>query len=450
MIEPKNQQHDEGGLEYPHEDWRGFLRHHFGPSLLWALLGIGGSHIVLAPTMGSLYGLVSIWIILVIYGVKYGAWELGIRYNYGVGKNPIEGYGDLPGPKHWGQWLPLIVYLIGWTVILAAVGGNVAAFLSALFPGLSFMAAYLLQILIALILVVFSTYNWLENFLRVFVLLLALLIVIGVFISPPSGEQISSTIFSMPDITTPVFLSLFAAMAGYAPTGLSTTAVIGSWSVAKKQGARALRERNIDPKDERYQDYIASWIKVGRRDYNIGFLFSLVMIISMILLATSVLYPKPPSDQNIAFAIGNILKESIGGWTFYVIIIGAIAALYSTIVTVLDGASRVDADLLPLVLEKEMDKEKTRKILAVIMVAASILPILIIGQLPITLLVFSAALMSILQIFFYFANYFIVKKHLPQRFQPRIGGKIYLFVSIGIVVFFGIIGAMGRLGLVGG
>jgi Mn2+/Fe2+ NRAMP family transporter len=436
-------------LEFPNEDWGGFFKKHFGPSMLWALLGIGGSHIILAPTMGAFFGGFSIWVILLIYAVKYGAWDLGVRYNYGVGRNPIEGYGDLPGPKHWGQWLTLIIYLVGWTVIVAAVGTSTAAFASALVPGVTLSQAYVVLIIIALAMVFFAKYNWLERFLRIFVLLLALLIIVGLFFPPPNAATLGATLFQFPDVTSAAFLGMFAALAGYAPTGLSTTAVIGSWSMAKKQGARVLKEQNLDPHDERYGDYIAAWIKTGRRDYNIGFIFSLVLIITMVLLSTAVLYPEPPTDANIAIAIGNILRDSVGAWTRYVILVGAFAALYSTVITVLDGASRVDADLLPLVLERPMNTENVRRILLLVMGAASILPILIIGQLPVTLLIFSAALMSILQIFFYFANYFIVRRHLPKRFQPGRRTRAYYWVSIVIVVLFGAVGALGRLGLVG-
>ncbi|MFP4067936.1 MAG: Nramp family divalent metal transporter [Spirochaetaceae bacterium] len=444
-----SQRNGEPTLEYPSENWAGFFKKHFGPSMLWALLGIGGSHIVLAPTMGALFGGFSIWVLLLIYAVKYGAWELGVRYNYGVGRNPIEGYGDLPGPKHWGQWLTLIVYIVGWTVIVAAVGSSTAAFAAALIPGVPLIAAYSVLIGLAVVVVMISRYNWLENLLRGFVVILGLLLIIGLFFSLPSAERLGSTLFEAPDLTSPVFLGLFAALAGYAPTGLSTTAVIGSWSMAKKQGARLLKEHNLDPHDEKYGDYIASWIKTGRRDYNIGFLFSLVLIISMVLLSTAVLYPNAPGDENIAIAIGSILEDSVGAWTFYIIVIGAFAALYSTVITVLDGASRVDADLLPLLLERPLNTEKLRRIIVLLMGLASLLPILIIGELPVTLLVFSAALMSILQIFFYFANYFIVQRHLPARFQPRLGARVYYWVSIVIVVLFGVVGALGRLGLVG-
>ncbi|MFB6114605.1 MAG: Nramp family divalent metal transporter [Halodesulfurarchaeum sp.] len=436
-------------LTYPETGWIGFLKEHLGPSLLWALIGIGGSHIVLAPTLGGLYGIFAVWIVGIVYVAKYGGWELGIRYNYGVGRNPVEGYGDLPGPAHWGQWLTMAIYLVGWTVILAAVGFTSATFAAAVVPGLSAIQLYVVLVALAMALTLFSRYQWLENIMKVFVIALASLVILGLFVSPPSGTVVARTAFSVPDVTAPAFLGLFAAMAGYAPTGLSTTVTIGSWSMAKDQGARALRDKNLDPHDERFHEYIEQWITVGMRDFRLAYVFSFVIILSMVFLSTAVLYPTPPKNQNVALAIGGLLRSSFGQWSFYALVVGGFAALYSTVITVMDGAARVNADILPLVLEREMDTERIRKGFVVLMGVASILPILAIGQLPVTLVIFSAALMAILQVFFYIANYFIVRKHLPEAFQPSTGQRVYYFITIAMVVLFGIMGAMGRLGLVG-
>lgn len=439
----------ETDLEYPAEDWVGFAREHLGPSLLWALVGIGGSHIVLAPTLGGLYGVFAVWIVTLVYAAKYGGWELGIRYNYGAGRNPVEAYGDLPGPDGWGQWLTLAIYLVGWTMIVAAVGTTTAAFAAALVPGYSLLQLYVVLVGAAMVLVLFARYQLVENVMKVFAVVLGLLVLLGVFVSPPAPSRIGATAFAAPDFTGAAFLGLFAAIAGYAPTGLSTTVTIGSWSMAKEQGARALRDRNLDPDDERFHEYIASWLRVGKRDFRIAYGLSYVLIVSMILLSTAVLYPKPPKDQNVAIAIANLLRGSFGAWSYYLLAAGAFAALYSTIITVLDGASRVDADVLSLVLDREIDDTRWRRIFVLYMGVASLLPLLVIGRLPVTLVVFSAALMAILQIFFYAANYYVVREHLPAPFQPTRRQKAYYAVSFVLVVLFGVMGAMGRLGLVG-
>ncbi|MFW5900206.1 MAG: Nramp family divalent metal transporter [Halodesulfurarchaeum sp.] len=436
-------------LEYPEEDWGGFIRNHLGPSLMWALLGIGGSHIVLAPTFGGLYGVFGVWVVALIFLAKYGGWELGIRYSYGIGRNPVEGYGDLPGPDHWGQVFTMLVYLVGWTVILASVGFSAATFLAELIPSVTPIQLYVGLIAFSVALTMVSSYSWIETLMKIFVIVLAGLVVLGVFVSPPAPSRVLETAFTVPDLTSPVFLGLFAALAGYAPTGLSTTVTIGSWSLAKKEGARALRRQDYDPTDERFRGYIASWMRTGTRDFRVAFGFSFLLIVSMILLSTAVLYPKPPQDADMAIAIGSILQEGFGEWTFYMVVAGAFAALFSTVVTVIDGAARVNADTLPLILERDMDTDRLRLGFILMMGTASIIPILVIGQLPVTLMVFSAALMAILQVFFYFANYYIVRKHLPEAFQPDRAHTAYYLVTMVLVGAFGVMGGLSRLGLVG-
>lgn len=436
-------------LEYPAEGWGGFLREHFGPSMLWALTAIGSSHIILAPTLGGLYGVFAVWIAALVFLVKYGGWELGVRYNYGVGRNPVEGYGDLPGPDGWAQWFTLFAVVVPQTVIMGAVGVGAASFTAAIVPGVAMLHAYVGLVGLATALVLLSKYDGIETVLKFFVVALAVLIVLGVFVAPPEPGVVAETAFAVPDVTSAAFLALFAAMAGFAPTGLATTITLGSWSLAKNQGARALREEGVDPHDERYADYIASWIRTGRRDFNLAYAFTFVLIVAMILLAANVLHPTPPTDGNLAIATGQLLEQSFGGWAYWAMMIGAFAALYSTVITLLDGAPRVASDILPLVLPHHVDRERTRKLFVVAMALVSIVPVLVIGQLPITLVVGAAVMIASLQFFYYLANYYIVREHLPARFRPGTGAKIYYAIATVLVFAFGLLGAAARLGFVG-
>jgi hypothetical protein len=64
-------------------------------------------------------------------------------------------------------------------------------------------------------------------------------------------------------------------------------------------------------------------------------------------------------------------------------------------------------------------------------------------------MIFSAALMAILQVFFYLANYYIVREHLPAAFQPGTARTIYYVLTMLLVAGFGVMGGLSRLGLVG-
>ncbi len=449
-TEPKTET-TESDLTYPSSGWTGFFRNHFGPSMLWALIGIGGSHIVIAPTMGATFGLVAIWMFGLIYAAKYGAWELGIRYNYGMGANPIEAYRDLPGPKNWALWLTIAVFTGMYTFITASVGMNSAAFVAALTPEW-FTApwAYVVFVGGAGALVLVSRYSLLEKALIGFTVAVGALVLLGVLVGPPSPERIAETAFAVPDLTGPAFVALFAAAAGFAPTGLSTSILIGSWSMAKEEGAGELRSKGLDPNDPAYHDYIRAWIRTGRRDFNIGYAFSFVLIVSMVILATNVLYPNPPTDDNLAFAIGSILSDSFGEWSYYAVLIGAFAALYSTVITLLDGAARATGDILPMALEDDsIDSERVRKLVVVGVVGVSSAMVLALGTVPVTLLLYVAAVLAVTEIFFYPANWYVVEKHLPEPFRPSRAWHAYYVVSLALVLAFGAMGATLRLGVIG-
>ncbi|WP_425603059.1 Nramp family divalent metal transporter [Halosolutus gelatinilyticus] len=438
-------------LTYPSSDWSGFFKNHFGPSMLWALISIGGSHIVIAPTMGASFGLVAIWMFGLIYVAKYGAWELGVRYNYGMGANPIEGYRDLPGPKNWALWLTIAVFTVMYTFITASVGMSSAAFVAALGPDwVTAPWAYVVFVSAAGALVLVSRYSLLEKVLIGFTVAIGVLVLLGVVVGPPSPERIAETAFAVPDLTGPAFVALFAAAAGFAPTGFSTSILIGSWSMAKGDGAGELRSKGLDPNDPAYHDYIRAWIRTGRRDFNVGYAFSFVLIVAMVILATNVLYPNPPEDANLAFAIGNILSDSFGAWSYYAMLIGAFAALYSTVITLLDGAARATGDILPLALEDEsIDSERVRKLVVVGVVVVSSAMVLALGNVPVTLLLYVAAVLAVTEIFFYPANWYVVENHLPKPFRPSRAWRAYYVGSLALVLLFGAMGAALRLGLIG-
>ncbi|MFO7926427.1 MAG: Nramp family divalent metal transporter [Halobacteriota archaeon] len=437
-------------LEYPSTDWVGFFKNHFGPSMLWALISIGGSHIVLGPEMAATFGLFAIWVFAFIYLAKYGAWELGIRYNYGAGGNPVEAYDQLPGPNNWMQWFTVFVFGVLYVAITGAVGMSTAALVAALTP-LSVPIAFVLLVGGAGLLVFYARYSLLEKILIGFTAMLGTLLVLGVTVGPPPSDVATQTLFSLnlSGDRTIAFVALFAAAAGFAPTGFSTSVLIGSWSMAKGQGAKQLAEYDLDPENETYHEYIRAWIATGRLDFNIGYALSFLLIVAMITLSVNVLYPEPPGDANFALAVGQILSESFGPWSFWAMMLGAIAALYSTVITLLDGASRAVGDILPMAAENEdLDSDRIRRIVLVLMVVVSSLTVLALGNIPVTFVVFVAALLAVTEIVFYPANWYVVKKNLPEAFHPSRAWTVYYVFSLLAVLAFGVMGAAVRLELV--
>ena len=78
---------------------------------------IGGSHLVLAPTAGAMFGYELLWLIVIAHLLKYHAFEFGPRLALAADMSLLEGYRRLPGPRNWALWLGAAVY----TTVVAVV-----------------------------------------------------------------------------------------------------------------------------------------------------------------------------------------------------------------------------------------------------------------------------------------------------------------------------------------
>ena len=159
--------------------------------------------------------------------------------------------------------------------------------------------------------------------------------------------------------------------------------------------------------------------------------------------------PEPIEDANFAFALGQVLSDSFGEWSFWAMIVGGFAALYSTVITLLDGASRATSDILPMVLEeRQPDPERVRRAVIVGTVVVSSAAVLALGNIPVTFVVTVAAILAVTESLFYPANWYVVKENLPAEFQPSRRWVAYYALSLTAVVIFGIMGAAAQLDLV--
>lgn len=447
---------EETGLIYPQSSWKGFLKEHAGPSLVWALLGIGGSHIVLSPTLGGAFGIFAIWVLGFIYLVKYGAWDLGIRYNYATGKRLISGYSGIPGPNNWAVWVSLLAIVNATIFNTAAVGISASAFATVGIP-LDLIPMYTALLVVTGAILILTDYGWLERFLLMFVILLVGLILLAVLAGPPSTAVISETVFNVGALSDPLFIALFASAAGLAPTALSSSLMLSSWSIAKNGGAKEVDKDNADITQKQYDEYVSRWLQTGLREFRIGYVFSFVLIISLALLSANILYPDPPADEDLALTIGQILSGTFGQWSFYVVVLGAFAALWSTVIAQLDGGSRalleiVDelADSIPSIrsaVGENPTTERANKVVVVLFLIASALPVIAFGGVPVTLVILFGVSLVVLEFFIYPANLYIVRSNLPKKFQPSKATMGYYVAGILLMLLFAFIGAADTTGV---
>ena len=94
-----------------------------GPGIVWAGLAIGGGELVLIPRVGSVYGMMFLWMPLLAIAIKYFMLnEIG-RWSIVTGTSIFDGLAMIPGPRKWLSWILLFVSLYLGAV---HIGGLVA------------------------------------------------------------------------------------------------------------------------------------------------------------------------------------------------------------------------------------------------------------------------------------------------------------------------------------
>jgi Na+/pantothenate symporter len=131
-------------------------------------------------------------------------------------------------------------------------------------------------------------------------------------------------------------------------------------------------------------------------------------------------------------------------------IVGAFAALYSTVITLIDGSTRAASQILPMALGEEdaVDEERFRRGMIVVQALVAITLIAVLGLSPVTFIVWIAAALAVVEVFFYPANWYVVEKNLPEPFRPSRAWHVYYAGSLVLVIAFGLMGAAVRLGFI--
>lgn len=316
--------------------------------------------------------------------------------------------------------------------------------------GLSSEVSFVLLMTTAAAFVFVSQYSRIENVLLAFMSATGVLVILGAVVGLPAIPSVAETLLpSTSAISDPAVLALIVAVAGSAPTSLSTSIVLGSWSTAKSQGAAELTARGLDPTNEAYHEYLRSWIATGKRDFHIGYLFSLTLAVAMIAVAATALYPTPPTDETFALVIGSVVEASLGPWSYWMMIIGAFAALFSTVITLMDGVSRAVADIVPHISKRSVDHDRLRRSVIVGQLLAGLTLTLLIGVNPVSLIVAVVVVIAILEVYIYPANWYIVETTLPEPLRPSTGWRLYYALSLMVVVGFALVAAAVQFDILG-
>lgn len=285
---------------------------------------------------------------------KYPFFRFGAEYTLETGKNLVEGYAE-KGKVYLGIFFILNVFSA--LVNTAAVGILCAAIVASAFPnalGLSITQWSLILIVLIWAMLLFGGYKFLDGLAKWIMSALTLATVLAVIVAiiehPEYGADfVEKTPWQM------TALPFIVSLMGWMPAPIEISAINSLWTAEKG--------KTVDIS-----------IKDGLFDFNVGFIGTAILAVFFVALGALIQYPTGQEVQAAGAAyiqqFVGMYASVLGDWSRFLITFIAFLCIFGTVITVIDGYSRVNAESLRLLFKK---KEISQKELNIWMTATSII-----------------------------------------------------------------------------
>lgn len=328
----------------------------FGPGILFAASAVGTSHIVQSTRAGADFSMGLIFILVLIAALKYPASRFGRDYATATGKSLIHNYAGYGWPV-----MMIYVMVVGMSMAFtsAALAMVNASILKAGLPidtEIRWLA--LSALIVSTILLLTGRYKFLEKLNKFLVPAFTVLVFITTVIVAFQTEW-SQLNWSFPAFNSATLVYI-VSIAGWLLAPLDISVFLSLWTLEKSKTGEL---------DE----------SSAALDFNIGYWGSLVLAMCFLLLGASLLGGSgealPKQGGAFITEMIKLFSDIIGDWSFPLIAFMAFSIMYSTLLTVMDGYSRVVEALLDIGMLKSFKKNFELGVCAV--VASSVLVILL-------------------------------------------------------------------------
>lgn len=300
-----------------------------GPGLMFAGAAIGVSHIVQSTRAGADFGFGLIWALLLINLIKYPFFAFGVHYTSKTGQDLLTGFQTL------GRWVLVIYFLLSlmtmftFQTAVTIVTAGIATSLTGLGSPLIWAGVILL---ICFLILIQGRFSLLDKVMKWVVIALTLSTILAVILAWSAHEVRPDWTQVIPQ--TGVGIAFLIAFMGWMPAPLDLAIWQSLWAVEKKQLNPDLSEQQV------------------RLDFNIGYLATVIIGLSFILLGGLVMFDQGEefSNQGAVFAsqLINMYTDSLGSSAKGFIGLAALTTMFSTSLTTLDGSPRVMAKISQL------------------------------------------------------------------------------------------------------
>lgn len=351
-----------------------------GPSFILLGLGLGTGELILWPYLSAHWGLGIMWAALLGITIQYFLNMEIARYSLARGESIFVGFSRLK----W--WLPLwfvasTILAWSWPAFSTASATVLASFIP-LSP--SFLAVTML-LLVGLILTLGpSLYKTVESVEKLLIaisiptiIVIALLLVrpvhLGTLLQGLVGIGEGYAFIPSGDFPFMLFLGAFAyagaggnlllAQSFYVKEkGYAMGAYASKISsvISKKKGGYSLEGATFEPNPQEVSVF-RQWWSVASREHAIVFWgLGLLTMLMLSTIAYVTVYPSTDSAQGIAFLFtqASAINAQTGGILGSVLLVITSIMLFSTQLSVIDGASRIIAENVTIALRGKMPSDR--------------------------------------------------------------------------------------------
>ena len=394
-----------------------------GPGLILTSTIVGSGELVATTVLGAEQGYALLWLILVSCVVKIVVQnELG-RYAIGTGETTLEAFDKLPGPRwrvSWVVWLWFLVVLLGLFSIGGMLGG-VSEVLSTLVPDVSFNAWLWFLNLFTIGLLVVGRYSLIERVAVAMVVTFTLLTVGCAYLLSKDPQYFTWARVLEGLSFRPPQGGMSTAVTVFGATGVGAIELIAYpyWCIEKGYA----RFTGIRERSQVWKTRAEGWIKVMGADVLSACVIYTFATVAFYFLGAGVLSEMGlvPKGPDMVRTLAHMFTQTLGPWSYYLFLIGAMAVLYSTVFSGIAALSRMLADFAGMLgLYRKDDYGARLKAIRLLVVGLPLIPTLLFlyVQEPVLMIKVSGISQALLLPGIGFAILYLGKTWLPREIAP--------------------------------
>lgn len=387
-----------------------------GPGLLFAGAAIGVSHLVQSTRAGADYGWGLIWALLLINLFKYPFFQYGPRYAQATGETLLDGYHKLGKGYLWAYFF---VNLGTMFTIQSAVTVVTAGLASKLFGITDDIVIWSIIItLFCSVILVLGRFHWLDKFIKVIMISLAISSVLAVGVAFYTNE---STLSFQQIFPTGSGLLFLIAFLGWMPAPLDISIWHSIWTLEKNK---------IQIKRPSLSESLF--------DFNVGYIATTFLALCFVGLGALVMFGTGIefSNQGGAFA-GQLIQlytSNLGEAAYGLITVAAFSTMLSTTITTLDASPRAMSKTIQLLFKKE--KSYYIPWLLILGLGTGCIFLFLLSEMG-QLVQIATVLSFITAPLYAFLNFrLVLSKQMPREHQPKKGLKVLSIIGLLVLTGF--------------